>query len=152
MKIKHNSIFTEDGIAKVEEQYNARYICDTCIPAKDGGYTLMSAAVFYGAEAHPDSGSRYFALYSNPLNNTLYIINASWIEDQRFQALNTKEGLVYSVHRHDMAHGDNGEFIDGGRDYLRSNAESFTHFRIVDGEVQCYIPEIDTQSESPALT
>ena len=55
------SFLKPDGIAKMENMYNATFVMESCIKGKNG-WANFPAAIFYTEEAHPE-GSNYFALY-----------------------------------------------------------------------------------------
>lgn len=111
----HPVLFSKEQVEKIEELRNAKYVCtsehnDICIE------------VFYGDEAHPVSGSRYFGLYKSGVSGQLMITNGAFIEDQEIAAVIADNGdIVYSRYRHDYRISeDKSVWIDGGRSYTRS--------------------------------
>ena len=119
--------FGEKQIKTICSVRNAEYVGDT---EKDG----VVCSVFYGKEAHPVSGSRYFAIYYDT-SKTLMITDGSFIEDQRFSVVTSNEGeKIYSRYRHDMRYSEDGSvFIDGGREYTRTNS-IYETYKVVDGK------------------
>lgn len=155
MKIKHRSIFKPEGIAKIEEQYGAKYLLDCAIKGPDF-WSMVQGAVFYQREPYPETGSHYFCMYVNEQGNVM-ITGADWIEKAKFYAYNTPDGLVYSIDRHDFVRvdDDKGYFLDGGRDYLRTNIPNdlIVPFEIEAGHLWIAKMDDDTgQSESPDQT
>lgn len=122
MAIISNRLFTEEQIAKLEKAYNAKYILDTSIRAKGGGWANMPVAVFYTEEAHP-KGSNYLGIFIK--EGKLYVTDAI-SATEAFPALLLENGdLMVSRYRHDyFTHG--GYMVDGGREYIRSSGNG-TH-------------------------
>jgi hypothetical protein len=112
-------LFSKEQISKIEDLRKAKYVCAS--EHKD-----MCVEVFYGDDAHPVSGSRYFALYKTTRTNELMITDGSFIEDQEINAVIADNGdIVYSRYRHDYRKSnDNSVWIDGGRAYTRSGLYS----------------------------
>jgi hypothetical protein len=115
MKLNPPVLFTEEQIEKIEKLRNAKYVCAT-------EHKEHCVEVFYSDEAHPDSGSRYFALYKTPHTNELMITDGSFIEEQTIDAVTAENGeIIYSRYRHDYRTSQDGSvFIDGGRSYTKS--------------------------------
>ena len=111
--------FDEKSIPIVEEKKKAKWVCDVEHPA--GSLNVVS--VFYQEE--PYENSHYFGLYyklSYDLKDeSLFIIDASWIEEVTLNGLQADNGeIIYSHHRHDMRTAPDGScWIDGGRSYVR---------------------------------
>jgi hypothetical protein len=136
MKILNEStIFGEKQITIIEEKYNAKYVFETCLRARDGGWANFPAAVFYQEEAYP-GGSNYFALYLGE-DGQMYITDAGpSIIDEEFTGLESEGEVVYSRYRHDYRASKNGAFVDGGRDYFRYGGDKFDDYNIVKFRVE----------------
>lgn len=106
-----------DGIAKIEKSYNAKYVFETCLKTKDGGWCNMPVAIFYTETAHPE-GSNYFGLYRTDFGDLMITDGISATEP--FDALQIGDDVIYSRYRHDYRE-HNGGMVDGGRDYFRHN-------------------------------
>jgi hypothetical protein len=108
------TLFNYEHLDKICKHYNAQYIVDT---EQDG----IPCAVFYGATPHPDSGSRYFALYWTPYTQQLMITNGAFVEEQEFAGIIADNGdIIFSRSRHDYrVSDDESVWIDGGREYTR---------------------------------
>lgn len=130
MKIKHYPL---TNVKQVEQLYSekdgvsVRHACTTefgdCI-----------ADIFYRETPHPEFGNKYFAILFR--DDVPYIANADQAENLTFGMVENDEGdLEYSVHRHDFKTFKNGNMIDGGRDYIRSNGK-VTVFVLKDGKLQ----------------
>lgn len=119
MKIISNHVLSKVDIIKIEESMNAKYVCDTPLPAKGGGWVNSPGALFYTEQAHPE-GSNYFLFFQKPFDDQWYISDGLRCAEQPFPGLQIKEGeVMISTYRHDFfRHGNT--FVDGGRDYLRS--------------------------------
>jgi len=114
------SAFSWDQIRTIEQDKKARYLLET-------EYKGHQCAVFYADTAHPISNSRYFAVFwtvdQEKWANVPAIMDGSWIEDMTFVSVLAQNGdVIYSRHRHDFRESDDGSvWIDGGRDYTRTN-------------------------------
>lgn len=118
MKIHNESSFLlEDGIAKVEKLYNAKYVFESCLKTRDGNWCNMPVAIFYTEKAHPE-GSNYFGLYRTDFGDVMITNGISATEP--FDALKVGEDIIYSRYRHDYRE-YNGAMVDGGRDYFKHN-------------------------------
>ena len=56
------SFLKPDTIKKIEQEYNGKYVLESCLKKKDGGWYNFPVAIFYTEQAHPE-GSNYFAIY-----------------------------------------------------------------------------------------
>ena len=109
-------IFTDDKIKIIENKYNAKYVCDTCLKGSMG-WVNFPVAVFYTEEKHPQ-GSNWFAMYYDPINKNNFNITDAISATESFEALQVGQDVIYSAYRHDFYH-YGSTFVDGGRDYLR---------------------------------
>lgn len=107
-----------DGIAKVENMYNAKYVFESCLKTVSGDWCNFPAAIFYTETAHPE-GSNYFGLYRSPLNNQLMIADGISATEP-FNAIQIGDDIIYSRYRHDYRE-YNDAIVDGGRDYFKHN-------------------------------
>lgn len=105
-----------DGIAKVENMYNAKYVFESCLKTKYG-WSNFPVAIFYTEVAHPE-GSNYFGLYRTDFGDIMITNGISATEP--FNALLVDEDVVYSRYRHDYRE-HKGAIVDGGRDYFKHN-------------------------------
>ena len=108
------TLFNYDLVDKICKRYNAEYVVDT-------EQNSIPSAVFYSATPHPDSGSRYFAMYWTPNTQELMITNGAFVEEQEFHGIIADNGdIVFSRSRHDYrVSDDESVWIDGGREYIR---------------------------------
>lgn len=107
-----------ETVAKLEEHYSARYVCELPLKQK-GGWREDPSLIFYTDVAHPE-GSNYFAIsrsgddvvISNALNSVGYPITG----------IRANNGdIIYSHCRHHYnVSEDKSVMIDGGMDYLRT--------------------------------
>jgi len=115
------SFLKPEGIAKVEEMKNAKYVFESCIKNRDGGWCNFPTAIFYCEDAHPE-GSNYFGLYLTYYGDIMVTNAISAIEP--FNALQVNDDVIYSRYRHDYRT-HKGAFVDGGRDYFRWGDNDF---------------------------
>lgn len=120
-------LFSAENVNKIEQLKAATYVCDTT-------HKGISVAVFYGRYTHPVSGSRYFALYRDQ-SNSLMITDGAFIETQEITGVIAKNGdVIFSRHRHDHRYSPDGSvFIDGGREYTRTNSTHQVTLLVRDG-------------------
>lgn len=115
------SIFNPDQIEKIEKKYSAKFVCETSVPGRNGDW-VGPVAVFYTEIPHPE-GSNYFGMRFD-IDDHLVIFNAIMATSTAFTGTVCEDGeVIYSRHRHDFVVGKNA-FIDGGRDYHRTNGSS----------------------------
>lgn len=126
--ITKSELFTPVGIAKAEENYNALFVCDTCLKAQGGGWINQAVAVFWNKDPAniPDGGSAYFGLYHRYeppdfKKSSLMITNAISAAENGITGVMAENGdVIYSRYRHDYRGSPDGSvWIDGGRDYTR---------------------------------
>lgn len=135
MNIKLNDgLFTADDIKKLEEKYNARYVCDTALRQGDE-WADKAVAIFYQEEPHPH-GSQYFGIFRQ--QGEFYICNAISAVGVPMAAVVADDGeVVFSRFHHDYRTSTDGSvFIDGGREYIRTNVfddERIVYVMIDDG-------------------
>lgn len=123
-------MFSEKNIEKIEQLRSAKYVCDTTHKGKP-------VSVFYGDVAHPVSNSRYFALYYDQ-DERIMITDGSFIEQQEITGVIAENGdVVFSRHRHDYNSSPDGSvFIDGGREYTRTNSKHQVSIVVRDGALR----------------
>lgn len=132
--IKHDPLFDP---VKIEEHYSekdgvdVKYVCTSALGGQE-----FAVDVFYRGTPHPEFGNHYFGIYRNHFaaGANVLITNADVIEELEFGMVEDSNGeLHYSAHRHDYRVMDNGNMIDGGRAYVKTNC-SVQNYKIVDGE------------------
>jgi hypothetical protein len=116
--IKHCPITNTEKVCELYSEKDGvpiKHVCTT-------EFNNAIADVFYRETPHPEFGNKYFAILFR--NDKPYIANADQVENLTFGMVENDEGnLEYSVHRHDYKSFDNGNMIDGGRDYIRSSGK-----------------------------
>lgn len=129
MKI-HNepTLFKPEQIKIFEDKYNGKYVFESALKAKGGGWTDRAFAIFYTEEAHPQ-GSNYFAIGRD---HTGSVIIANGIDaTEEFQGVAYKDEVYYSRYCHDFRQFTNGLFVDGGRDYTRYGGSKLSNCKLV---------------------
>lgn len=114
------TLLNEKQIAAVEAYYDAKYVCDTSLRNKHGGWANLPVALFYTEKKHPE-GSNYFGLYYD--NNGKATITDGISGTAPFEGLLLiDDTIAYSRYRHDYrSYSVDGRQIavDGGREYLK---------------------------------
>jgi hypothetical protein len=117
--IKH---FPITNIDKVIEHYSDKdgvpisYVCTTDFKRDDA-----PVDIFYRETSHPEFGNKYFGIAINYDDGNYTIFNADQIEEDFVFGMvkDDEDNLQYSQYRHDFKSFDNGNMIDGGRNYIR---------------------------------
>jgi len=116
---KGPSLFTKESRKRIEESRNAKFVCDTTIRGKSGWIEDEIFAIFYTEKAHPQ-GSNYFAVYLNHQERKWMVCNGISATEPFSGIAFPNNDVIYSRHVHDFRiHPLYGNFVDGGRDYLR---------------------------------
>jgi len=121
-------LFSPETVKIIEKTRQAVYVCDT-------EFKGQHVAVFYGDAEHPDSGSRYFALYYTMDSGCLMITNGAFIEEQEIIGVRAENGdIIFSRFRHDYRTSDDGTvMVDGGRAYMRTSSPNTVGLRVTNG-------------------
>lgn len=123
MNIKHHPNFNTEEVCKKygdKDGVGVQYVCTTDLRASD-----VPVDVFYRETPHPDFGNFYFGLYYDNYRDCVMICNADIVEDFVFGMVeNDNDELEYSQSHHDYKQFENGNMIDGGRQYIRSGKGS----------------------------
>jgi hypothetical protein len=123
----------QEQIELIEKKYNSKYVFETCLQNTDGGWINEPAAIFYSEVPHP-MGSNYFAFYKAGANLGFMICDAKKHIEGSFIGVRADNGdIIYSRYRHDYRKSpDNSVWVDGGRDYFRSDVNVNTvKFKVV---------------------
>lgn len=130
-------LFTREGIALIEKNHSATYICETCVKNKNG-WANRAVAIFYQPDPSkvPEGGSQWFGIFMQadpegwldthelPGDHLRPMIcNAITAVEQDITGIIADNGdIIYSRYRHDYRWSeDKSVMIDGGRDYDRHN-------------------------------
>lgn len=131
--IKHAPRFNTEMIEKHYSERDGvpiKYVCSSDLTASD-----VPMDIFYRETPHPEFGNRYFGLYVSPTTSDLMITNADKVEELEFGMVEDRDGdLWYSQSHHDCLFID-GNMIDGGRKYIRSQGD-VQLFKVIDGEMK----------------
>lgn len=142
--IKHYPITKTEQVEKVYSErdgVSVKYVCTTDFKRSD-----RPVDIFYRDSAHPEFGNRYFGIAVNYEDGSYIIFNADEIEKFSFGMVeNDDSQLEYSQSRHDYKSFNNGNMIDGGRDYIHSSHTGIKIFMVHDGEMRDYGLDKDEQ-------
>ena len=129
--IKHTPLFDTQKVCELFSQKDGVPITYVCTSAL--GHEAQAMDIFYREAPHPQFGNRYFGLYHN---GNLMIANADRIEQAEFGLVEDDDGnLQYSAHRHDYKKFENGNMIDGGRAYIRSEMHPVHMYVVLGGKM-----------------
>jgi hypothetical protein len=116
--IRHFPITNTDKVCyvySVKDGVPINYVCTTDYNVSD-----RPVDIFYRDTPHPKFGNRYFGIGVNHEDGSYVIFNADAIERYTFGMVEDNDGhLQYSQSHHDYKSFDNGNMIDGGREYIR---------------------------------
>lgn len=128
--LNESEIFSAENIAKIEEMKTAKYVCETCLKGKGGGWVNQAVAIFWNKDPAniPPGGSAWFGLFyhmGTPPDfkpGHLMVTNAiSATETPITGVVAMNSDVIYSRYRHDYrVSPDETAMVDGGRDYLRT--------------------------------
>ena len=121
------------NIAKVEQHYGAKFVGQFCLKDKNGNWVNSPADVYWQATPPVAGYSNYFALIIQ--KGSAYITDASIVGSTIISAVEADDGeIIYSRFRHHyIISKDGSTFIDGGRDYVKTNRPTID-LKIIDGE------------------
>jgi hypothetical protein len=93
------------------------YVCTTDFNRSDA-----PVDIFYRETPHPEFGNKYFGIGVDREDGSYVIFNADKVEDFSFGMVEDDDGnLQYSEYHHRCKFFENGNMIDGGRQYVRSS-------------------------------
>jgi hypothetical protein len=121
--------FKQEGIRKIEEKYGAKYMGYWATKNSRGGWNDSPVDVFYQPKPDTSKGhTHYFGMfietdpYTGQSTGSVYITEASSAFSESITGVLTDSGeVIVSRYRHNYVE-KQGKMIDGGRDYIRSNA------------------------------
>jgi hypothetical protein len=131
LKINHQPMFDIEKVIKLysEDGVTIKYVCTTDLKRTD-----VPVDVYYRSEPHPEFGNFYFGLFS--YGGKMYICDADSVESLEFGMIRDKNGVFhYSQSLHHYHEVDDRNFIDGGREYIRTST-GYVVFRVCDGEFE----------------
>ena len=138
-------LFTAEGIAQIEQMKHAKYVCETCLRSRTGGWVNQAVAIFWNTDPAniPAGGSPWFGLFfrHDPPDfkrGSLMITNAISAVESPIAGIVADNGdVIYSHHRHDYRLSpDKSVWIDGGRDYTRTGLNpTLVDLQIKEGEL-----------------
>lgn len=133
-KIIHKPNFDIKSICEhytKKDGVNINYVCTTAL-----NHGTQSVDIFYRETPHPSFGNYYFGIYCNNVKGGLYITNADIVEELEFNLIkDDDDSLHYSRHRHDYVVINNGNMIDGGRAYVRTNTNNILKYVVRKGQM-----------------
>lgn len=116
--------FHSEQIRTIEEKYGARYMGYWCIKDPQGRWTDRPLEVFHDPNPNLELGhSRYFGFFVNSEQQVRTTDAASAFSVPMTGILLKSGEVLVSRYTHDYKAQD-GEFVDGGREYLRYSANS----------------------------
>lgn len=154
--------FSAEELVKIEAHYEAKYVCETCLMGKDGGWINQPVSIFYQPDPSkvPEGGSQYFGLFFRSVDfmggdgpEQLMIVNAISATEHDIDGIVAANGdVIYSHFRHDWRCSPDGSvWIDGGRDYTRSGLHdgdtAFVTLRIIEDKLTIVEGDHDTQDQ-----
>ncbi|NCQ51866.1 hypothetical protein GW796_08230 [archaeon] len=141
---REDCVVGEKGIKYFEEKYNAKYIADLCLKTVDGGWVNEPAAIFYQETPPQPEYSNYFAVFVR--NGKTYITSGKSTVEGTIAGIESDDGeVIFSRYRHDYRQSKDGSvFIDGGRDYVKSNNPSRLVEIKIDGDEMVILPKLKT--------
>lgn len=117
--ITNPTYYALDAINYIESKYNVKYIFESCIKGKEDWLSIPSL-IFYSKKRHPE-GSNYLAVTKSRGQNIILSNGESATEP--FSGIIADNGdIIYSHYKHHFNESeDKSVWIDGGRNYTRTN-------------------------------
>jgi hypothetical protein len=114
------------SIQVMEAHYSAKFVGDFCVQLKGGGWSDFPIAIFYQPTPKFELGhSHYFGLFVDETGNLLITNGDSAFDDPITGVVADNGEVIFSRYRHDFTTSSDGSvWIDGGRDYCRSNTST----------------------------
>jgi len=124
-------------IESVERLYEAKYVGAWSIKDKTGDWSLHPVEVFYQPILKDASHKHYFGVYLGPEGHA-YICDATSAFSEKIVGVVSNDGeIIVSGYRHDYRKSKDGSvFIDGGRDYIRTNTGNVVYLTMINGELK----------------
>ena len=118
---RFNYNLTDDLIKTFEDRLSANFIGEFVLLTKDGSWSYSPFAVFHRKEKDPKYGNYFIGVYVDKVV-TFCDADKSMLQEPFHVAVAVDGEVIRSVNRHDFVQSkDQTVFIDGGRDYVRSN-------------------------------
>jgi len=116
------SFLEKDQLERIQNRYDADYVCESQLKLRSDEWSDFSAAIFYTEVAHPD-GSHWFGIWKN--GERYMISNAiSAVNEPFFGVVAENHDVIYSRFPNDYRLSDDKSvFIDGGRAHPRYDME-----------------------------
>lgn len=135
MNIKYsNRNYYVLNISEIEKQYKVEYIGDFSIKDKHGVYTTKPISIFYQENPKTELGhSNYMGLYCTYkyvdheiTTDKLFICDGKSAFEEPLTGVIADNGqIIISCYTHDyVISDDDSVFVDGGRDYLKTNIDA----------------------------
>lgn len=117
---QQSRIFNETNIEIIEHNYKATFVGDFCGKDTLGNWCNFPIAVFYQEFPDVEAGhTHYFGIY-NDFEGRTWITSADKMVEEPVWGFYCGDEIVYSAYRNDFQ--ERGRtFVDGGRDYQRTN-------------------------------
>ena len=131
--IRTKEVLNGNGISVMEKSYDAKWVMDT-------EYDGRLVSLYRSKKRHPVSKSKYFLLYHS--DEGVMLTGPHDVQKQKIQAVMAANGdLIYSVYRHHYHMSPDGSvFIDGGREYTRTNMDAVLYtLEVKKGKLVCKI-------------
>ena len=123
-------------IESIERLYEAKYVGAWSIKDKSGDWSLHPVEVFYQPILRDASHKHYFGVYLGPEGHA-YICDATSAFSGPIAGAVADDGeIIVSGYRHDYRKSRDGSvFIDGGRDYIKTNTRKLVNLTMVEGKL-----------------
>ena len=136
---------SESAINKIEDVMGVKYMGYWDIKDKNGSWCNAPLDIFYQPNPDIKAGhSNYFAMYVQ--NGRSFIADGSSAFSEPMDGIiDDDDRILISRYRHDYVSGAGNNFIDGGRNYMRTNVGPHRHVRcrVIDGEFFFSLPKED---------
>lgn len=128
--------YSSFDLSLLEQRYGAKYVGQFCPKLKQtGDWADFSVPVFYQPNPAEDH-THYFGIAVNSQGIPVIFDASPLVEASFLGVVSANNEIIYSAFRHDyVVSADSSVFIDGGRDYLRTNANNVVTLKVIDDKI-----------------
>lgn len=147
-----NVLYPEINVSKVEEKYRAKFICETQIRSKEGGWSDIPVQIYHQPMRTDPSHNEHFAIYIYG-DHLMIADGSSAAEPMDAVRIKSSGEIIYSRFRHDFRGASTANvFVDGGRDYIRIVGDPALYERVRLGIVGDGLVVLDEDEIDPAVS
>lgn len=144
------SQYQKFDVTIVEKHYNAKYVGDFCVRAKNGGWTEHPISIFWQEQPPKPDMSHYFGIYRHD-GGGIMITSGESVAEGTWNGCVAKNGeIIFSRWRHDYRTSSDGTAcVDGGRDYFKGYGNPVS-LKLKNGRMVIVNEEVEEEKQANA--